>query len=371
MSPSADATRTPDGQQSDSQGPGRTPTDPGERYVVREGVVLGVPARRQEARSHRVIDRLVEHVEHTPPGARIRILARSFAVQAVAGALLDAHERGVHVQVVANGKASRQFKAVQRMLPVLGTDRRRQSWLHLSPRSRPTAHQKIWTFSRTGDSRRVVMVGSANISYKSLGQYSDMYTFVDRADVWRTMDRVFRDRAGLAPDTTRRLHVRWGRDQAWFFPGWSLGSDPALRHLATLPARDLELRFAMYAWYGRRGDRIARVVAGKARRGADVTVVATTLGPRSRRILEAAGVRVLDGRLGNGRDVHAKLTLATWTDGDGTRRRLVMTGSDNFGLPSLRRAEALVAIDAARGSAWRDYVRWYDGLVARIADRSR
>ena len=318
-----------------------------------------------------MIGRLVDNIRHTPRGARIRILARSFSVQAVAGALLDAHRRGVHVQVVANGRASRQFKAVQRMLPVIGTDRRKRSWLHLSPRWRPTAHQKIWTFSRTGDARRVVMVGSANISYRSLQQYSDMYTFVDRAEVWRTMDRVFRDRAGVDRDATRRLHVRLGRDEAWFFPGWRLGTDPVVRRLAALPADGLRLRFAMYAWYGRRGDRIARVVAGKARRGATVTVVATTLGPRSRRILERAGVRVLRGTLDNGDDVHAKLTLAAWTGRDGTRRRTVLTGSDNFGLPSLRRAEVLLAIDATRGPAWRDYVRWYDDIVARIAAEAR
>ena len=65
---------------------------------------------------------------------------------------------------------------------MLGTNRRKASFLYLSrgsARGPETAtHQKTWTFTRTGDSRRVVVVGSANLSYYSTTQYSDMYAFV-------------------------------------------------------------------------------------------------------------------------------------------------------------------------------------------------
>lgn len=343
-------------------------------YDVPPGAVLGTPVDDPDiqAAEHPVVARLLELVEHTPPGARIRIITRSFSLHPVADALVRAHQRGVRVQIIANRGVSKGFRAVAKMKEEIGTDRRQDSFIHLSRgsgRGPGTAvHQKTWTFSRVGDSRQVVMVGSANLSYYSTTQYSDMYTFVGRRDVWRAFNRDFRDQVGLAKPVGPGFDPLLGTDQVWFFPGWDEETDPLRALLEELPNRDLVLRFAMYAWHSERGNRLAQVVAEKARAGARVQVISLHIGQEIVRILEDAGVEVHGAKFDDGSDVHSKLSLLAWTDANGERQRRIVTGSDNFGSDSLPRDEVAIAVDAHRGSDWRAYTRWYDAMIAR-ADR--
>lgn len=340
-------------------------------YDVRPGAVLGVPVDDPEtqAAEHPVVARLLELVAHTPPGERIRIITRSFSLHPVADALVAAHQRGVSVQIIANRFASKDFRAVATMRREIGTDRRKKSFIHLSDgsdRGPDTAtHQKTWTFTRVGDSRRVVMAGSANLSYYSTQQYSDMYVFVDRKDVWRAFDRDFRDQVGIGEPRDPGFNPRLGADRAWFFPGWDLDTDPLQAMLRDLPARDLVLRFAMYAWHSERGRRLADIVAAKARAGARVQVISLHIGQEIVRILQDAGVEVHDAKFDNGDDVHSKLSLLAWTDEAGVRQRRIVTGSDNFGSDSLPRDELVVSINANDGPDWGAYVRWYGAMIAR------
>ncbi|WP_278260218.1 phospholipase D-like domain-containing protein [Nocardioides convexus] len=118
--------------------------------------------------------------------------------------MVDAHRRGVHVQVIANRRVSKDFRAVQKLTKELGTDRSRSSFVLLSQGSQRgvriggdgKVHQKTWTFTRVGDTRHVVVTGSANLSYYSTRQYSDMWVFAGRTDVWRAFDRDFREQTG-------------------------------------------------------------------------------------------------------------------------------------------------------------------------------
>lgn len=342
-------------------------------YDVRPGVVLGTPVEdtQTQAARHQVVARLLELIAHTPRGERIRIITRSFSLHPVADALVDAHRRGVSVQIIANRFASKDFRAVAKMKDEVGTDRRRDSFIHLSNGSgrgpRTATHQKTWTFTRVGDSRRVVMVGSANLSYYSTQQYSDMYVFVDRGDVWRAFDRDFRDQVGIEKARGPGYAPVLGRDRAWFFPGWDLDTDPVQALLRDLPARGTVLRFAMYAWHSERGRRLAEIVADKARGGARVQVISVNIGNEIVAILRAAGVEVRSATYRNGDDVHSKLSLLEWTGPDGVRHRRVVTGSDNFGSDSLPRDELVLEVHPDRGS-WRRYVRWYDAIIERAAD---
>ncbi|WP_067439648.1 phospholipase D-like domain-containing protein [Nocardioides jensenii] len=334
-------------------------------HVVHPGPVLGVPADREDPASHAVVARILELIENTPAGERIRIVGRSFSLQPVASAMIAAHERGVRVQIAINGAASRDFKAVARMTEAFGTDRSADSFVHLSPRSAPRSHQKIWTFTRTGESRRVVLFGSANLSYLSLQQYSDMYVFVGRDRLWRVAQRNFRDRAGLAPGSTHGLNARFGHDELWLYPKAEGTTDPVLQVLAPLPADQMTLRIVAHAWYGPRGDRIARTAVDKFRAGARVEVIGATVGDSVRAILENAGVPVHPGRFANGEDVHNKLMLVQWVDQAGKRRRTILTGSDNWAAESFERSEGVMAIDASHGPAWSAYLHWYAGLRDR------
>lgn len=346
-------------------------------YAVRPGAVLGTPVADPEtqAAEHPVVARLLELVAHTPRGERIRVVTRSFSLHPLADALVDAHRRGVDVQVIANWRVSKDFRAIAKLTKELGTDRGEGSFVFLSKGSRRgvqirgdgKVHQKTWTFTRVGDSRHVVMAGSANLSYYSTQQYSDMWTFVDRTDVWRAFDRDFREQTGELKRRGRGFAPRLGSDRAWFFPGWDERTDPVAALLRGLPARGTVLRFAMYAWHSDRGRNLARIVADKARAGARVQVISLHIGKDIVAMLREAGVEVHGAKFANGNDVHSKLSLLAWTGPDGVRHRRVVTGSDNFGSDSLPRDELAMSIDADRGPSWRRYVRWYDALIARAA----
>lgn len=343
-------------------------------YDVRPGAVLGVPVDDPEtqAAEHPVVARLIELVRHTPPGERIRIITRSFSLHPVADALVEAHRRGVEVQIIANRPVSKDFRAVAKMKDEIGTNRRKKSFIYLSRGSgrspKAQTHQKTWTFSRVGDSRHVVMAGSANLSYYSTQQYSDMYVFVDRTDVWRAFDRDFRDQVGLEEPRGPGYAPVLGTDRAWFFPGWDVATDPVRKLLEDLPARGSVLRFSMYAWHSERGRVLAQIVADKARAGARVQVISLNIGREIVDTLRAGGVEVHSARFDNGDDIHNKLSLLAWTGPDGVRHRRILTGSDNFGTDSLPRDELALLIDADRGPDWRRYVRWYDALIDRAAD---
>jgi len=363
------------GSESGDRGEKRSAYDDGP-YAVRTGPVLGVPIKGDpddHAAEHPVVKRLIEMINHVPPRERIRIVTRSFSLHPVADALIDAHRRGVRVQVIVNRAASREFRAVAKMKDAFGTDRRKPSFIYVSrgsPRGAPPTrvdkvHQKTWTFTRVGDSRHVVMLGSANLSYYSTTQYSDMYTFVNRRDVWAAVGRDFRDQVGLGALTGPGYAPELGNDRIYFFPGWDEDTDPIRALIESLPVRDLSLRFAMYAWHSERGYRMAEAVAAKARAGAHVEVISLHIGKEIVRLLEDAGVEVHGARFKNGNDVHAKLSLLSWTDDQGTRQRRIVTGSDNFGSDSLPRDEAAAVIDLTNAPGWRAYRRWYAAIIAR------
>ncbi len=340
-------------------------------FRVRHGALVAEPAN--DPADNTIVRALVSRIRHTPGGALIRIVGLSFSNEVVSDALIAAHERGVRVQVLLDRRASRDFRAVARLTEELGTDRSRASFLHLvrgSARGGPTElHQKTWMFSRTGDSRRVVMIGSMNLTYYSTRQYTDMWTFVGRPRVWRTFNDVFADQVRDRPLSDPFRSEDLGRgERAWFYPGATTATDPALTMLRAVPPEGARVRVVMYAWYGERGRLAAQALADLRAGGADVTVVhGKAFGSVVEEILTGAGIPVHRGVWGDGGDdVHAKLLLVDHPDGSGGRTRLVQTGSDNFADGGYDRDEVVVQV---RPSA-RDYRRYTD-FAHRILARAR
>ena len=72
-----------------------------------------------------------------------------------------------------------------------------------------------------------------------------------------------------------------------------------------------------------------------------------------------------EGVFANGDDIHHKLTLVSYVGADGEGHRFVLTGSDNYTSPSLRRPEMLLQIDADEGPTWARYQGFIDRIVAR------
>jgi PLD-like domain len=343
-------------------GDGRPGRDRDLTFEAPPGALLARPSDDGEEDRNRTLRVLLRLIENTPAGERIRIVGNSFSYVPVADALAQAHDRGVDVQVIVYDAVSREWKAPTLLRDVLGEDRRADSFIQLAPGG---VHQKVWSFSRTGDSRDVVLVGSMNLTYFSAGQYTDMYSYVDRPDVRRTFDRRFEDLSRFLPDPPPFGPIDLGRDRAWFYPGYTLATDPVLQQLSAVPPAGARIRVVMYAWLDERGLDLAELLVAKDTAGADVEIVlGASTGPLVREVLEGTGVELHPGVFDDGTDVHHKLTLVSHPTPDGGRTRYVLTGSDNFTTKSLGRPEVLLRLDGEQGDTFRRYDRWVDALVA-------
>jgi phosphatidylserine/phosphatidylglycerophosphate/cardiolipin synthase-like enzyme len=343
------------------------------RYTAPPGPRFASPA--DDPGANRIVRALVENIRHTPPGATIRIVAYSFSLFEVSNPLIAADRRGVHVQVIVDGRHSHEFEATKALERALGTDRRRGSFIVLTNGSsrggdHSHSHQKSWSFSHTGKSRHVVMVGATNLS--TLGtteQYSDMYTFVGRADVWRTFSRVFRAQVHDVPVPDPAITARLGQDTAYFDPGFTMTDDPIAGAIADLPASpSTHIRIVMYAWHPPRGQRIVDLLLEKLAGGATVDIVR---GPFVRQPLDSlrdAGARIHRGYFSNGDHVHDKLMVVE-SARDGRTERFVTTGSDNWGNVSFLRDDVDVKIHLDAGE-YAAYVSFFHRLVRRGHDQS-
>lgn len=331
-------------------------------YRAPAGPVFGVPV--DDPADNKVARTLIANIDNTPEGATIRIVGFSFSLYEVADALVAAHRRGVDVQVVLDGH-SRQFKATRTVVDGLGEDTKRRSFVKLTRRSargtRAGTHQKSWSFSRTGRSRWVTMVGSMNLTMRSTEQYTDMFTYVGRRDVWRAFGDVFRHQVRDRPMRDPAFVKEVGGDTAYFYPGFTEDEDPLYRVLASVPGANARIRISMYAWHHPRGFRLARLVEAKVREGAEVTFVE---GPHVdddiTEILRAAGAEVHTGDAA--KDIHTKLTILEY-DGPSGRERTVITGSDNFADLTLHNDDVDLVIDGDRGRIHERYVRFFDRIV--------
>ncbi len=338
-------------------------------YTARPGPLFADPA--DDPADNRAVHELVDNIRHTPRGATIRIVAYSFSLGEVSEPLIAASRRGVHVQVIVDGRHSHAFQATQAVVKALGTDRHHGSFIVLTDRSaRGTvshSHQKSWSFSRTGASRDVVMVGATNLSVLgTTQQYSDMYTFVDRPDLWRAFSTIFRAQARDRPVTDPAVTDRLGRDTAYFYPGFSIGNDPIADTIAALPADpSTHIRIVMYAWHPPRGQHLVDLLLDKLRGGASVEIVR---GPFVREPLDAlveAGAEVHRGVFANGDHVHDKLMIVEDAHA-GHVERFVTTGSDNWGNISFLRDDVDVKIGLG-ARQYDDYLAFFQRLVRRGA----
>jgi hypothetical protein len=340
-------------------------------YRAEPGPIFSPPTR--EAVQNASVYALLDNIRHTPRGATIRIVAYSFAIVPVADALIAADDRGVHVQVIVDGRHSHAFPATQAVERALGGDRTQGSFMILTDRSArgsvSHSHQKSWSFSRTGRSRHVVMVGSTNLSILgATGQYSDMYSFVGRADLWHAFSTIFRAQARDQPVPDPAVTDRLRGDTAYFFPGFSMTNDPVAHVIAGLPAKpSTHIRIVMFAWHPPRGQHLVDLLLEKLQGGASVRIVRGPLVRQPLTELVAAGARVHRGVFANGDYVHNKLMIVD-DRRHGQRERFVTTGSDNWGNVSFLRDDIDVRI-GLRPTEYADYLAFFHQLVRRGASR--
>ena len=329
------------------------------------GPVFGDPT----AASNQILSRLLNNINHTPRYGTIRIVGYSFSLGRVADALLKAKQRGVHLQIVLDGH-SRVWSPSKRLAAVLGSDPTRRDYLVLTKGSargtRGVTHQKSWQFSKVGQTPYVTMVGSTNLTGYGLEvQYSDMYSYVNRKDVYDAFASVQSRQKLDTPLLDPYVTTAWANGCGYFFPypAGAVETDPVIARINALPSdANTVIRVAQFAWYDHRGIWIANALAAKKAAGATVSaVVGESVGTGVKNILTRAGIPMYPGVFTNKKRIHSKLMLASYLDATGPHTR-IWTGSDNWTDQSFRNEDTIVEVDDDQAS-YDQYVGFYDGLI--------
>ena len=165
------------------RGHGQAPgTGKGRRWKAFKGPYFNDP--HLKAGHFRIESKVIDTIRHTPKGATIRIAVYSFDRLPVAKALIAAHRRGVHVQMLLNDH--QDTKAMKAIRAVIGTNRWHKSFIYKCQEScRGTAneynnlHSKFYSFTQAGKSKDVMAIGSANMMLNAdLHQWNDLYFIV-------------------------------------------------------------------------------------------------------------------------------------------------------------------------------------------------
>jgi phosphatidylserine/phosphatidylglycerophosphate/cardiolipin synthase-like enzyme len=327
----------------------------------------------------RLVRTFVAAVNHAHRGSTIKIAAYSNDRKDIADALIYAHKRGVHVQMLLNDNfTSRQTLRIQRHL---GSDISKSSFLRICKSScrgkRGNLHSKFYLFSRTGTTTYTTMMGSANLTGNGVKiQWNDMYTTNANKPMYDAYARIFeqmkRDRALAHPYRTTTVRGAYGMN---FYPKYdtTASNDPIMWRLnkvrchgasgATGVGDRTLVRISMYGWNGVRGRYLADKVAQLSKRGCDVRVIHSDGGGYVVGKLRANGVRVRTAsydRNDNGTVdmyTHEKYMILSGNLG-GRAGWHVWTGSQNWSDIALNGDE--VTMHIPRRGAYYEYRKNFD-----------
>lgn len=153
------------------------------------------PIGNDEAR-FRLQAYLLKAIRNTRKGQYIRISVYSFDRPEVASALVAAHKRGVHVQILMNDHQT--TRAQRTLYRALGRKRYKQSFAYQCKdscrASRDNLHSKFYLFSKTGGVKDVVMLGSVNFTLNAVKhQWNDLLSLPNRPEIYDDLVETFKD----------------------------------------------------------------------------------------------------------------------------------------------------------------------------------
>lgn len=382
------------------------------RYTPEPGALMNVPMGTRSEK-HRLAVKLRKSIWATPKGSVIRIAVYSFDRKDLGDALAAACDRGVAVQIVINDNwISGQVKRMQRKL---GTNTEPRFNDRCQPQEKPATeeeqqaalasmtpsflkvcyqacrmygagnqHMKIFMFSQAGDARRVIMVGSNNMTYYAARtHWNDMFTLYAGRQMWDDYSRIIAELAADRPASPRYLKFQHGDFTTEFgaLEGAPRSQDPVGRRLDRVRCLALDgtgsngrtvIRISMYSWVGDRGRFLARKVAGLSDKGCVVRAILSQPAKGVKRILRAGGVKMRtadldiddDPETGFAETRWEHFTHEKWMALNGTwagaGHRIVWTGSENWSNKSLQNDEITLGID--RAGAHNDYARHFDAM---------
>ncbi|WP_408899383.1 phospholipase D-like domain-containing protein [Nocardioides sp. R1-1] len=363
---------------------------PDPSYVVTPGIVFNHPFRKKKRT--KIQRKIIHTVKNVPAGESIRLMTWNFDSPKLAKKFINAHRRGVSVQIImARGLArsqgpGRSYPVLRKALAKGNAERPKsqRSWIRTcvaTCRGKGGAmHSKLMLVSRSGATSHIAMQGSGNFTgAAAVQQFNDWTTITENPavyDGWMTMwKQAKKDR------NTKPLRFTVGTITSMFAPH-KKKVDPALKVLdevrctgaANVPGGRTKVRIANAVWGDERGARVARKVRELARAGCDVRIVFMMMSLKIRNILRGLPAKqmvYITGATANkfkDRYVHLK-GLAVQGNVDGRADgNVVLSSSENWTQLGWHSDEQNVIFrDDALMAA--QYADWVD-LIYRQAPRS-
>ncbi|WP_433005744.1 phospholipase D-like domain-containing protein [Kribbella sp. CA-294648] len=307
---------------------------------------------------------ILDNIAHTPQQQTIRVVAWNFDDQGITTALINAHRRGVHVQVLVwesnCGSGTVQLRAVLGGAGDASFFKCIQNSAR-GPEGKGQLHQKSFTFSRTGTASHVSLVTSYNpTEHANKNQYNVAFQFVNNQTMHDDLKMLFVQQTADQPRPARcqTAAPNDGRlFQHFFNSGYGLmaypldciAEDPVITRLRTIPNPDhAVIRVATSGFTNERARRIAEELVRLRKAGAWVKVMHTAgTGPVVEDILDRGGVTRLDTQTcGGTNDIsfnHSKMLLVSYLSA-GTRSYRSWVGSDNMADSSINSDELMVQV---------------------------
>jgi hypothetical protein len=288
-------------------------------WKPRFGPIFNDPGRKG---SKAIVNRVLAAIKHTPRGATIRMATYSFDRSEIGAALLKAHKRGVHVQVIVNQHTSSTL--VYSLQKALGKKPRFKNFVVTCPgRCRAPGdggnqHLKIFSFTRTGGARDVIIGSSGNMTSKAVyRQWNDSWAIGYDPTIFDTWVGFFNQMKMQRQDGARVVTAEQQQPtvknpfsiqlQRTTTAGQASLSrtaeqDPVVRRIRQVGCRTRAgfgtadgrtvVRVMEYALYGARGNQIANALAALKRGGCDVMVIGSVFSKQAIGIMQRAGVPV-------------------------------------------------------------------------------
>ncbi|POM25319.1 hypothetical protein BTM25_39630 [Actinomadura rubteroloni] len=296
-------------------------------------------------------------IRNTPKGAEIDVALFRLQTTGMANALVDARKRGVNVRIVLdNDSLSKRPENYALLKKNLGTDMSKASWITVCPKNEGCIartsssgqwaknHNKFYVFSKTYDSKNVVVQTSGNATGGMYNQFNDAYTMTDTAlhNAYRT---YFYDLSRKKADPNYWRTIKSGSRSVSFYPK-SSQPDPivaTLQMVTCTPGTKIGLSSGLFTRKG-----VADQLAWMDAQGCDVRIASGSLGEDVEQVLSRSRAKVRFFRASSSHPAHSKYLLIDGTYG-GRQRKLVLTGSHSYTYDALRRNdEAVLTLDDAK-----------------------
>lgn len=366
------------------------------------GVVFNDPLG-SKSDATRIVRRVINAINHTPKGDTIRIAVYSFDRGDVASALRKAKKRKVNVQIAVNAKVmSGTARSLQKLL---GKNPRKKSFLVAcdgacrSKGSGGNLHSKVYSFSRTGGARGLVIVSSGNLTSKAVyRQWNDSFGISQDTGLFGAWVKMFNQiklqkrygsRTISYNSASRSFRAEFskvaagGQSSSTVTPAtttttartsakYRASSDPVLSRLKKVTCKAPSgfgkkgrtvLRISMYAMFKSRGETLAKQLVKLKKSGCDIMMIMSVPGGKTSRMMSDAKIPlrsadwmfnerdplVEDGIGGYGPSFYSHYKVMALNGMfEGKPTKTVWTGSENWGAISFANEEVVLRVNNAK-----------------------